>query len=179
MGYLLKNYWRLLKNSKRGKLRENIRVVVMDVDGTLTDGSINIGQNGELFKRFYCRDGLAIIAAEKKGIIPIVLTSRVSEIVKRRAEELKIDHVYQGFVDDKRVQLERILDELHLEWQNVAYIGDDRNDLECMKKCGIVGCPSDAERNVKRQADYICMCKGGQGAVREFIDWLLEGKKGS
>lgn len=175
----MKNYWRQLKNFKKRDLRKNIKVIVMDVDGTLTDGVINIARDGELFKSFYCRDGLAIISAEKEGLIPIILTSRVSEIVKRRSEELKIKHVYQGFIDDKRMQLKKILDELHLNWQNIAYIGDDRNDLECMKECGIVGCPSDAVRDVKKKADYVCMHQGGRGAVREFIDWIIEGKKGS
>lgn len=175
----MRNYWRQLKNFKRSDLRQDIKIIVMDVDGTLTDGSINIGQNGELFKSFYCRDGLAIIAAKKSGIVPVILTSRESEIVKRRSEELGIDHVYQGFVDDKKRKLKRILGQLHIDWQNVAYIGDDRNDLECMKECGMVGCPCDAVKEVKKQADYICRHKGGQGAVREFIDWILKGKKGN
>lgn len=174
MGYPLKNYWKQLKNFKKLKKKDNIKVIVMDVDGTLTDGSINISQDGELYKRFYCRDGLAIIDAQKKGIIPVILTSRISEIVKKRSEELGIKQVYQGFVDDKKTQLQQIAEKLKVNLDEIAYIGDDRNDLECMKICGVVGCPGDAIKAVKKEADYICKHTGGDGAVREFIDWLLD-----
>ena len=152
-------------------------MIVMDVDGTLTDGTINIGNSGEIFKQFYCRDGLAIIEAKKNGIIPVILTSRESEIVKCRSDELGIEHVYQGCTDNKRKQLERILAVLGVEWCNVAYIGDDKNDLECMRDCSIAGCPCNAVQSVRKQADYICRHDGGQGAVREFIDWILEDKR--
>lgn len=175
MGYPLKNYWKQLKNFKKiNNKKKYIKVLVMDVDGTLTDGSINIAQNGELYKKFYCRDGLAIIDAQKKGITPVILTSRISEIVKRRAEELGIKQIHQGFVDDKKTQLQHIAVKLEVELDEVAYIGDDRNDLESMKICGLVGCPGNAIKEVKKEADYICKHVGGDGAVREFIDWLLD-----
>lgn len=177
MGCLLKICWKWLKSFRKRKLRKYIKVIVMDVDGTLTDGTINIGPSGEAFKRFYCKDGLAIIAAEKYGIIPIILTSRKSEIVKKRSEELGIVHVYQGCTDYKCKQLKKILNKLQVDWSNVAYIGDDLNDLDSMRRCGIVGCPCDSAIIVRRQADYICRNRGGKGAVREFLEWLFEGKK--
>lgn len=158
-------------------MRQNIQVIVMDVDGTLTDGSINIGNSGEIFKHFYCRDGLAIIEVQKHGIIPVILTSRESEIVKRRSEELGIKCVYQGCTDNKGNQLEKILTTLRVEWCNTAYIGDDRNDLECMRKCGITACPCDADQSIRNEADYVCKYNGGQGAVREFIDWILDDRR--
>lgn len=146
----------------------------MDVDGTLTNGQINIGQNGEVFKSFYCRDGLAIIKAAKAGIQPVILTSRISNIVKERAKELGIDIVLQGAQNEKKKILISYLKELEVEYKNIAYIGDDINDLECMKLCGIVGCPADAVDEVKAISDFISIKNGGYGAVREFIDWIMK-----
>ena len=145
----------------------------MDVDGTLTDGTINIGSNGEVFKKFYARDGLAILYARDKGIQSVILTSRKSEIVERRAGELKIEYVLQGAANDKASVLKEFLTSYGYEKQEVAYIGDDINDLEAMSLCGIVGCPGDSVPEVKKAADYICKNNGGHGAVREFIDWLI------
>ena len=151
-----------------------IKLLVMDVDGTLTNGQINIGQNGEVFKSFYCRDGLAIIKAAKAGIQPVILTSRISNIVKERAKELGIDIVLQGAQNEKKKILISYLKELEVEYKNIAYIGDDINDLECMKLCGIVGCPADAVDEVKAISDFISIKNGGYGAVREFIDWIMK-----
>ena len=146
----------------------------MDVDGTLTNGQINIGQNGEVFKSFYCRDGLAIIKAAKAGIQPVILTSRISNIVKERAKELGIDIVLQGAQNEKKKILISYLKEAEVECKDIAYIGDDLNDLECMKICGIVGCPTDAVDEVKAISDFISIKNGGYGAVREFIDWIMK-----
>ena len=151
-----------------------IKLLIMDVDGTLTNGQINIGQNGEVFKSFYCRDGLAIIKAAKAGIQPVILTSRISNIVKERAKELGIDIVLQGAQNEKKKILISYLKELEVECKDIAYIGDDINDLECMKICGIVGCPADAVDEVKAISDFISIKNGGYGAVREFIDWIMK-----
>lgn len=126
-----------------------LKIVVMDVDGTLTDGSINIGQNGELYKSFYCKDGTAIVRALKEGLQPVILTSRTSDIVKKRAEELGIIFVLQGANENKSVVLKSFMDEHGLEKENMAYIGDDINDIEGMRLCKIVGCPIDAADEVK------------------------------
>lgn len=149
------------------------KYLIIDVDGTLTDGRINIGQNGELFKSFYCRDGLGIITAAKRGMIPVILTSRVSDIVRERAKELGIVHVLQGAGDEKEKVLERFVREQQVSYEDIAYIGDDVNDLECMELCGVVGCPADAVDEVKKISDFISEKNGGQGAVRGFIDWML------
>ncbi len=155
----------------------DIKLLIMDVDGTLTDGTINIGPDGELFKKFYARDGLAVIYGRKSGIIPAILTSRTSQIVEQRAAELHIEHVLQGAADDKAGVLKKFLESHGYKKQEVAYIGDDINDLEAMSLCGIVGCPGDSVLEVKEAADYICKNNGGQGAVREFIDWLIDSGK--
>ena len=155
-------------------MKNGIKVLVMDVDGTLTDGKLNIGQQGELFKSFYCRDGLGILNAQEQGVIPVILTSRASEIVVNRASEIGIEFVLQGAKNNKKLILEEFLKNNNIDFNEVAYIGDDINDLECMKYCCVVGCPSDSVESVKQIANYICSNKGGNGAVREFIDWLLE-----
>lgn len=153
---------------------KKIRALVMDVDGTLTNGQINIGQNGEMFKSFYCRDGLGILRAAKAGVMPVILTSRNSNIVEERAKELGIIHILQGAGESKRDILEEFMKKISLGYDEIAYIGDDLNDLECMRLCRIKACPKDAVKGIKKISDYICKKKGGHGAVREFIDLLLE-----
>lgn len=160
----------------------DIKCIVMDVDGTLTDGKIYMGENGELFKAFNIKDGCGIHdVLPRKGIVPIIITARKSKILENRCKELGVTEIYQG-VNDKLVQLQTVIDMMsHNEnklytLSNVAYIGDDLPDIPCMKAIkdqgGIIGCPSDAVEEVKKIADYICCLKGGNGAVREFIDWL-------
>lgn len=153
---------------------KKIRALIMDVDGTLTDGQINIGQNGEMFKSFYCRDGLGILHAAKAGIVPVILTSRVSDIVMVRAKELGITHILQGAGDVKKNVLDRFLNENSFAYDEIAYIGDDVNDLECMKVCKIKACPADAVEEIKIISDYVSKRKGGHGAVREFIELLIK-----
>lgn len=150
-----------------------IRAIIMDVDGTLTDGKLHISDDNEVFKSFYCRDGLGILQAKKYGIEPVILTSRKSRIVEQRAKELNIQYVYQGYKDNKIVGMYEIIRKLELERREIAYIGDDINDIECMKISGYVGCPSDSVKEVKEIADYCCEKKGGEGAVREFIDLII------
>lgn len=150
-----------------------IKYLVMDVDGTLTDGKIYISHSGELMKTFNIKDGCGIhdllIPA---GIVPVIITCRSSDIVLNRCKELGINVVYQG-VKNKLEKLQLIADEL----STVAYIGDDINDLSCMESVkavgGLIGCPNDAVENVKNIADYVAPHKGGEGAVRDFIEWML------
>lgn len=150
-----------------------VKLLVMDVDGTLTDGKINIGFNGELYKSFCCKDGTGIIRVHKAGIIPVILTSRKSEIVETRARELGIPYVLQGAGDSKLAILDNFIKHQNIKYNEIAYIGDDINDLDCMKVCGVTACPSDAVDEIKNISSYICLKAGGEGAVREFSDWLL------
>ena len=149
-----------------------IKALVMDIDGTLTDGSIFISDSGECMKRFYVRDGLAIKhILPEYGIVPIIITGRKSEIVSVRCRELDIKIVSQG-CSNKKAELDRILSLLGLSYEETAYIGDDINDYECMELCGITGCPKDAVPEIKNIADFVSNFDGGQGAVREFIEYL-------
>ena len=153
---------------------KNIKYLVMDVDGTLTDGKLYIGNNGELFKAFNSKDGCGIHdIAEPKGIIPVIITGRTSDIVKHRCKELEIEMLYQG-IKDKTTLLKSVISDV----SKVAYIGDDINDLECMKyvksEGGLIGCPANASREVIEIADFVCARNGGDGAVRDFIEWIIE-----
>lgn len=159
-----------------------IQILVMDVDGTLTDGKLYIGKMGEVFKVFDVKDGCGIKdVLPGMNIIPVTLTARVSEIVMMRCEELGIKYIYQN-VKDKRKKLEEFIEELSVrellpyDFSNVAYIGDDITDLECMMKVkthgGIVGCPHDAAEVIFPLADFKSSRNAGNGAVREFIDWI-------
>ena len=152
----------------------SLKLLIMDVDGTLTDGKINIGESGELFKAFDVKDGYAINRILPQcGIEPVIITNRNSKIVEHRASELHIRYLFQG-VADKITALSELLDELHLSFDNCAYIGDDLNDRECMMKCAFSACPSDAVKEVLQIANFVCSKKGGEGAVREFIEYLRD-----
>lgn len=146
-------------------------MLVMDVDGTLTDGKIYIGSQGELMKAFDVKDGYGIVQIRKKGVVPVIITGRESDIVTARAKELGIFELYQG-VSDKLSKLKEIAHNYAASLDEVAYIGDDVNDLECIKSCGCTACPNDAVDEVKDYVKYICQNNGGNGAVREFIQWF-------
>ncbi len=147
-------------------------MLVMDVDGTLTDGKIYMSANGEFMKAFNIKDGYAIARLRGYGIEPVIITGRKSEIVSQRCAELRITELYQG-IENKSYKLRDICKKYRIDLSQVAYIGDDLNDLACMKICGYSACPSDAVILVKESVDYVCKEKGGDGAVREFIDYLL------
>lgn len=153
---------------------QNIKLLVMDVDGTLTDGKIYIGSTCEVMKAFNVKDGYGIAQIlPKLNITPIIITGRSSDITAFRANELGIAHVYQG-VKNKIDKLKQLAEELGVTAENIAYIGDDVNDLDCIDFCGLTACPNDAVNEVLRLVDYICDAEGGNGAVREFIDYIAD-----
>lgn len=151
-----------------------IEYLVMDVDGTLTDGKIYMGNEGEVMKAFNIKDGCGIHdILLPAGITPIIITGRKSKILENRCKEIGITEIHQG-VSNKIEKLISITSEL----STVAYIGDDINDLSAMNPIkeagGKVGCPADAVKKVKGLVDFISKKNGGDGAVREFIEWLTE-----
>ncbi|MFQ5702258.1 MAG: KdsC family phosphatase [Acidobacteriota bacterium] len=155
-----------------------IRFVLLDVDGVLTDGGIIYGGDdaaGIELKRFDIQDGMGITMAVKAGLAVGILTGRSSPMVERRAAELGIAVVKQGF----RRKLEgfsQVLEEEGLEARQVAYMGDDVQDLPVLWRAGFSAAPAGAVAVVKSEVDYVCRAAGGRGAVREFIDLLLEEK---
>ena len=151
----------------------NIKYLIMDVDGTLTDGKIYMSPSGELMKAFNIKDGCGIHdLLLPAGIEPVIITGRTSDIVINRCKEIGIREIRQG-VKNKISELRSLTDDL----SSVAYIGDDINDLSCMepvkKAGGLIGCPSDAVEAIRQIADYCASHKGGDGAVRVFIEWIL------
>lgn len=157
---------------------KRISCLIMDVDGTLTDGKLYIGNDNEIFKAFNIKDGYGIRdVLILSGIIPVVLTGRQSKIVENRCKELGITELYQG-VKNKEKVLKEITDKLAINYSRCAYIGDDLNDLVCMRRIknegGFIGCPADAIEQVREIADFVSAKNGGEGAVREFIEWIVE-----
>lgn len=156
-----------------------VKYLIMDVDGSLTDGKVYIGDSGEVMKAFSIKDGVAInYIIRPAGIVPVIITGRSSKIVEYRCKELEISECYQG-VNDK---LSLIISHIGVsEFVNCAYFGDDLPDLECMKRIksegGVVGCPCDAVQSIKALSDYICANKAGEGALREFAEWIVFGDK--
>ncbi len=151
-----------------------MKCLFIDVDGTLTDGKIYMGPNGEVCKAFDIKDGCGIHdILPRYGIVPVIITGRRSEIVANRAWELKITELYQG-VRDKCECLNKVLEKFNCPADQAAYIGDDLLDLPAMRLCGLKGCPADAVLEVREICDHVCKAPGGCGAVREFIEWIIQ-----
>lgn len=159
-----------------------IKFLVMDVDGTLTDGKIYMGVDGECMKAFDIKDGYALHTLLKEnGIIPVIITARKSPMVEHRCKELGVTEIHQG-VMKKLDCLKDIIEKYssadqHYDLSNVAYIGDDLLDLQCMKPIteagGIAGCPSNAVKEVIASCGFVAPNKGGEGAVRDFAEYLI------
>jgi len=154
----------------------NIELIVLDVDGTMTNSQITYSESGDEIKSFNVKDGLAIASWRKLGKQVAIITGRSSKIVQRRAKELKIEHFYQG-VDNKKEVLEKLLEKLDISMDNVAAIGDDLNDLSMLKTVSISFVPRDASAYVEKIADVVLSKKGGDGAVREMIEHLIKKEK--
>ena len=150
----------------------SIELIVLDVDGTMTDSRITYSENGDEIKSFNVKDGLAIASWRKLGKQVAIITGRTSEIVARRAKELRIEYFYQGIHNKKEV-LEEVLEKLNLTMDNVAAIGDDLNDLKMLKAAKISFVPRDASAYVDKIANVVLHKKGGDGAVREMIEYLI------
>jgi len=150
----------------------SIELIVLDVDGTMTDSRITYSATGDEIKSFNVKDGLAIASWRKLGKQVAIITGRSSDIVARRAKELHIEHFYQG-IHNKREVLEDLLQKLDLTMENVAAIGDDLNDMKMLKAAKISFVPRDASAYVEKIATVILSKKGGDGAVREMIEQLI------
>lgn len=148
------------------------KLLVLDVDGTLTDGGLYLDSAGGEAKKFSVRDGAGLVLARTAGIQVMLLTGRESEPVRRRAAELGLDWCVQN-CKDKRAYLACFMADQGLLRADVAYVGDDWNDLAAMGLCGFVACPANAAPEVAARADHVCPQKGGEGAVRGAVEYLL------
>lgn len=154
---------------------KDINTIFLDVDGTLTDGKVYLDNGKNEFKAFNVKDGLMVVQAIKLGYEVIIMTGRKSEVVARRAAELGIEEYYQG-VRDKKAALEKLMEEKGITYANLAYLGDDLNDLAVMKEARFAGCPADAAAELKEISDLISEFEGGNGAVREILSHILKAK---
>jgi len=161
----------------RNKARAGrVRMVLMDVDGTLTDGSLAVLPDGEEIKTYNVRDGMGVLLAQLAGLKLGIITGKTSKGLEKRAERLKITEIHQGIIDKKKV-LNAILEKNRLSPDEVAYIGDDLGDLEVIRSVGFSGAVADAHPIVKKSAHYICKRSGGRGAFREFIEYIIGAQK--
>lgn len=151
-----------------------IELIVLDVDGTLTDGKITYTNDGDEIKSFDVADGLAIATWTKMlGKKAAIITGRTSTLVERRAADLKITHLHQK-IHNKDEVLENILKEENLTWDQVAAIGDDLNDFKMLKKAGLSFTPANGTSYLKEFVDVVCENKGGEGAVREMLEYIIK-----
>jgi 3-deoxy-D-manno-octulosonate 8-phosphate phosphatase (KDO 8-P phosphatase) len=151
-----------------------IKLLVLDVDGTMTNGKITYTNNGDEIKSFDVKDGMAIASWTKKLNKKVaIITGRNSLIVEKRAKELGITHLYQG-IHNKDEILQNILKEENISWDEVAGIGDDLNDYQMLKKVGLSFCVNDAVDDIKTISNVICESNGGEGAIREMIEYILK-----
>jgi len=150
-----------------------IKMIIMDVDGTLTDGILYVMPDGEEIKGYNVRDGTGVLLAHLAGLKTAIITGKKSRALDKRAERLGIKEVYQGYVDKKSVLFE-ILKKHSLKAEEVAFIGDDIGDLEIMKTVGLAGAVADAHPEIKNISHFVSNFEGGKGAVREFIEFILK-----
>jgi 3-deoxy-D-manno-octulosonate 8-phosphate phosphatase (KDO 8-P phosphatase) len=152
----------------------NIKAVVTDVDGVLTDAGLYIDENGhEPFLKFNIQDGYGVIIAHECKLAIIVISGRKSLCTEARCKSLGIEHYYTG-IKDKYAKLVEIATLLQLKLEEIAYIGDDLIDLKAMRNSGFICAPKNARAVVKNYADYVTVANGGDGAFREIIDLILE-----
>lgn len=154
----------------------SIKLLILDNDGVLTDGSIIYDDQKIESKNFSAKDGLGIRLWQQANLQLAVISGRSSNVLTRRCSDLGIDHLYQG-VRNKLQKTRELLKELSLDWRNVAYLGDDWNDFSAMKYCEISAVPADSFPDIQEKVDIVLTRNGGKGAVREFIELILK-KKG-
>jgi len=154
------------------KIAKNIKLVIFDVDGVLTDGGIYFTDDGREIKKFNVKDGLGLSWLARSDITVAIITGRTSPIVAERMKALKINHVYQGRMN-KLETYHNLLDALHLNHSQVAYVGDDAIDVPIMQECILPIAVADAHDSAKSVAKWVTNNKGGYGAGREVCDLLL------
>jgi 3-deoxy-D-manno-octulosonate 8-phosphate phosphatase (KDO 8-P phosphatase) len=151
---------------------KRIRLFATDVDGVLTDAGMYYSESGEELKKFNTRDGMGIKLLQRAGIITAIVTQERTKLVARRGEKLMIPEVHQG-VMDKLTLVREMVERLGLAMEEVAYIGDDVNDVATLKAVGFSATPADGMPQAVAVVDYVCAKKGGEGAVREIIEMIL------
>ena len=152
---------------------KKIKLIVLDVDGTLTDGGLILGTDHKEYKRFDVHDGYGIVLARRYGLKVAVITAKQSDIVTIRMQDLHIDYVYQN-VSDKTDVLKEIFYNTGLIPESICYVGDELTDIQAMKMCGVIVAVANARDEVKEIADYITEHSGGYGAIRETVEMIFQ-----
>ncbi len=154
----------------------NIKIVLTDVDGVLTDGGMYYTEEGDIMKRFFARDGMGVTLLKKANISTIIVTKEKNKIIKQWAKKMNIAKVYDGILDKSSI-LDIVCKNYHLLPNQVAYIGDDVNDIGLLKIVGLSAVPKDGSTQAKKICNYICKMPGGYGAFRELVDLILLNNK--
>lgn len=154
---------------------KKIKLVLTDVDGVLTDGGMYYTDKGDIMKKFFTRDGMGVTLLRKNNIPTILVTKEQTEMVKQWSKRMNIAMLYDGIIQKESI-LNSICKDYKVTTQEVAYIGDDVNDIELLKLVGLAAVPHDGIKEVKLVSDYICKNNGGNGAFREIADLILQVK---
>jgi len=162
-------------SSKIKQKCKNIQLVIVDVDGVLTDGGRYYSKDGEMLKKFHTRDGMGVNILLRNKIKTVILTKEKSPITRKWAKEMNIFKVFDGFIK-KEQALNKICKKFNVTLKNIAYIGDDVNDIQVLKKVGLSAVPNDAVMQARKVAHYTCKTKGGKGCFRELVDIILSAK---
>jgi 3-deoxy-D-manno-octulosonate 8-phosphate phosphatase (KDO 8-P phosphatase) len=158
-------------------ISKKIKLVLTDVDGVLTDSGRYYSDSGEILKKFHTRDGMGVNILLRNNIQTGIITKEDSKIVKTWAKDMNISFIKTG-IKKKELELEKICDKYSLKKEEIAYIGDDVNDLLLLKKVGFSGCPFDGIESIKKIVNYVCKNKGGHGSFREFSEIILKNNFG-
>ncbi|MGM0582188.1 MAG: KdsC family phosphatase [Bacteroidota bacterium] len=148
------------------------KLILTDIDGVWTDGGMYYDQSGNEWKKFNTSDSAGVLFARKLKIEIGIITGEDTQIVQRRADKLKIKHLFMG-ISDKLPVAQKLCDELGITLQEIAYIGDDIGDIELLKASGISSAPANAADYIQKHVDYVTTKKGGEGAFREFVEWII------
>lgn len=163
------------KKSKYLSKCKKIKLVLTDVDGVLTDGGRYYSESGEIIKKFHVRDGMGVNLLLRNGVKTVIITKENSKITKRWAKDMNVSKVYSGVIRKEEV-VSKICKFYNVVTDEIAFIGDDVNDLDLMKKVGFSATPYDGVADAKKIADYVCDVKAGNGAFREITDLILKSK---
>ena len=151
---------------------KKIKLVLTDVDGVLTDGGMYYSSNGDIMKKFYARDGMGVTLLRKHNIPTILITKEKTKMVKQWAAKMKVEKLYDGIIK-KNMILDKVCKTFNLKSDEIAYIGDDVNDVPLLKVVCLAVTPNDGTKEAKSVSHYICKLKGGEGAFREFADLII------
>jgi 3-deoxy-D-manno-octulosonate 8-phosphate phosphatase (KDO 8-P phosphatase) len=163
-----------MKKELKAKINK-IKLVITDVDGVLTDGGMYYTKEGDIMKRFHARDGMGVTLLRNIGIPTIIITGEQTQMVKMWSKRMKIKQLLDG-VKNKELKLNIICKNNNINLNQIAYIGDDINDFNILKKVGLSATPNDGINSIKNICHYICSTNGGYGAFRELVDLILDVK---